>query len=112
MRYLLGAKPGDHAHLFDQVIAAGDEDRIETVTRVDLRFNAIQSETQYVNDLALNASNQSVRVNFLQHFEYDPDTRRREQAIQLGHGRRTGAITAVEVCRRRSQSLADRERNV
>ena len=74
MRYLLGAKPGDHAHLFDQVIAAGDEDRIETVTRVDLRSDAIQSETQYVSDLALNASNPSVRVNFLQHFEYDPNS--------------------------------------
>ena len=75
MRYLLGAKPGDHAHLFDQVIAAGDEGGIETVTRVDpLRSGAIQSETQYVRDLALNASNQSLRVNFLQHFEFDPES--------------------------------------
>lgn len=73
MRYSLGAKPGDHAHLFNQVIAAGDEGRIETVAQVDpLRPSAIQSETQYVNDLALNASHQSVRVNFLQHFEHDP----------------------------------------
>ncbi|QDT02183.1 hypothetical protein K227x_36730 [Rubripirellula lacrimiformis] len=75
MSYLLGAKPGDHAHLFDQVIAAGDEDRIETLTRVDPIGNrVIQSETQYVSDLALNASNQSLRVNFLQHFEYDNDS--------------------------------------
>jgi len=75
MRFLLGAKPGDHAHLFAQVIAAGDEDRIETLTRFDvLEPQVIRSETQYVKDLALNASNQSVRVNFLQHFEYDPNS--------------------------------------
>lgn len=73
MSYLLGAKPGDHIHLFDQVIAAGDEDRIETLTRVDPIGNRIiQSETQYVSDLPLNASHSSLRVNFLQHFEYDP----------------------------------------
>ncbi|QDT03089.1 hypothetical protein K227x_14690 [Rubripirellula lacrimiformis] len=31
----------------------------------------IQSETQSVSDLAFNASNQSLRVNFLLHFEYN-----------------------------------------
>lgn len=72
MRYLLGAKPGDHAHLFEQVITAGDENRLETLTQLDpVNPQVIQSETQYVSDLALNASNQSVRVNFLQHFEFD-----------------------------------------
>ena len=78
MRYLLGAKPGDHAHLFKQVVTAGDEDRIDTVSSrliqkdVGLKNpSLVQSETQYVADLALNASNQDVRVNFLQHFEYD-----------------------------------------
>ncbi len=32
------------------------------------------SETQYVQNVSLNASNQDVRVNFLQHFEYDHQT--------------------------------------
>lgn len=73
MRYLLGAKPGDHAHLFEQVIAAGDQGRIETCSRFDRQQpDVLQSETQYVSDLELNASNPSMRVNFLQHFEYDP----------------------------------------
>ena len=80
MRYLLGAKPGDHAHLFKQVVTAGDEDRIDTVSSrliqkdVGLKNpSLVHSETQYVADLALNASNLDVRVNFLQHFEYDKD---------------------------------------
>ncbi len=78
MRYLLGAKPGDHAHLFKQVVtagdAAGDEDRIDTVKVMDSkRPSVVHSETQYVADLALNASNLDVRVNFLQHFEYDKE---------------------------------------
>lgn len=72
MHYLLGAKPGDHAYLFDQVVTAGDEDRIETVTVTDPKQPSVaRSEIQYVADLALNASNQDVRVNFLQHFEHD-----------------------------------------
>lgn len=72
MHYLWGAKPGDHAHLFDQVVTAGDEDRIETVTVTDPKQPSVaRSEIQYVADLALKASNQDVRVNFLQHFEHD-----------------------------------------
>ncbi len=75
MRYLLGAKTGGHAHLFKQVVTAGDtagdEGRIDTVKVMDSkRPSVVHSETQYVADLALNASNLEVRVNFLQHFEY------------------------------------------
>lgn len=71
MQYLLGAKPGDHLHLFEQVVAACDEDRVESVTRLDTRSGQLACEMQYVEDLALNASNESVRVNFLQYHEYD-----------------------------------------
>jgi len=75
MRFLLGAKPSDHAHLYDQVIAASDADNIEVVTRVCPRDGkTVISETQYVSGLELNASNRDVKVNFLQHFEYDLDT--------------------------------------
>src|SRR6056297_54406 len=76
MRFLLGAKLGDHAHLFDQVIEACDHEREQTVTVTDpIDPNLIRSETQVVEDLALNASNPDVRVNFLQHHEYNPKTR-------------------------------------
>ena len=73
MRFLLGAKPGDHSYLFDQVIHASDEGRDEIVTIRDaIAPQTIVSETQYVENLSLNASNQDVRVNFLQHAEYSP----------------------------------------
>lgn len=72
MRFLLGAKPGDHSHLFDQVIQASDEGHDEIITVHDpLDPTVVVSETQYVKNLSLNASNQDVRVNFLQHTEFD-----------------------------------------
>ena len=75
MRFLLAAKPSDHAHLFDQVIAASDADNVETVTRLcPLDGETVTSETQYASGLELNASNRDVKVNFLQHFEYDRDS--------------------------------------
>lgn len=73
MRFLLGAKPGDHAHLFDQVIEASDEGRDQHIyVKNAKRPNLPPSEIQYVEDLALNASNPDVRVNFLQQLEYTP----------------------------------------
>jgi len=73
MRFLLGAKPGDHQYLFDEVIRACDEEKDDTVTVTDPRDpECILSETQFIRDLPLNASHPDVRVNFLQHHEYDP----------------------------------------
>jgi len=73
MRFLLGAKPGDHRHLFEEVINACDEEKDETVTVTDPSDpQCTLSETQFITDLPLNASKQDVRVNFLQHHEYDP----------------------------------------
>ena len=75
MRYLLGAKPSDHKHLLDEAIKACDEEKEQTVTVTDPRDpQTVVSETQSICDLPLNASNEDVRVNFLQHHEYDPKT--------------------------------------
>lgn len=75
MHFLLGAKQGDHAHLFDQVIDAGDRSEGETVRTVSAKAEKlVTSETQVINNLALNKSNEHVRVNFLQHHEYDEET--------------------------------------
>ena len=72
MHFLLGAKPGDHAHLFDQVVEALDRSDVETVhvTSVSGR-RLIKGETQLIKNLSLNKSNEDVRVNFLQHYEFD-----------------------------------------
>ena len=75
MRFLLGAKPGDHEHLFDQVVQASDDDKLQSVSRAEPGdVGTTESETQYAENLSLNASNQDVRVNFLQHFEYDRES--------------------------------------
>jgi hypothetical protein len=75
MHFLLGAKPGDHVHLFDQVIEAGDRGKGKAVRTVSASAEKlIKSETQVITNLALNKSNEQVRVNFLQHHEYDEAT--------------------------------------
>ena len=72
MHYLLAAKPGDHQHLFDQVIAASDQGRDDYVDRYDAKDPAVlASQTQYVAGVSLNASRRDLQVNFLQHFEFD-----------------------------------------
>jgi len=75
MHFLLGAKPGDHEHLFDQVIEAMDQDACRTeLTEVAKIKTKTQTETQYVEHLSLNKSNADLKVNFLQHFEFDSNT--------------------------------------
>jgi hypothetical protein len=68
--FLLGVKPGDHAHLFGQVyrrVEAGDvevHDKVEAGTGKRRHY-------LYVKDLSLNESNPEVRVNFLRCAETD-----------------------------------------
>lgn len=72
--YLLGAKPGDHEHLFEQVITAGDEDRLfHLAGAVGKGKNRRTTGTHWTKDLSLNASNLDLRVNFLEHHEFDAD---------------------------------------
>lgn len=75
MRFLLMAKPGDHRYLFNEVIKSSDEGRDEVLAIRDaIDPQLLLSETQYVENVSLNASNKDVRVNFLQRFEYDHQT--------------------------------------
>lgn len=75
LRFLLMAKPSDHQCLFGEVIEASDQGRDEIISIFDLTDSKLQlSETQYVSNISLNASNKNVRVNFLQHFEFDRKT--------------------------------------
>lgn len=61
-RFILGAKPGDHVHLFDKVIEAGDDSRYHSVS---IAHPKGKTETTWVKDLPLNKSHQDVRVNDL-----------------------------------------------
>jgi hypothetical protein len=68
MRFLLGVKPGDHKHLFDQVLERLDAGQVVDFEEVDAK-TGIRRCYLYVRDVALNEGNQEVRVNFLQYME-------------------------------------------
>jgi hypothetical protein len=70
MHFILGAKPGDHEFLYDQLIGAFDDDRVTTLTWKD---GETTCEIAFVNGLPLNHSNQDLMVNVLQYLEYGPD---------------------------------------
>jgi len=75
MHFMLGAKPGDHEHLFQQVVDAMDrgEARVERA-RVSKGKTCFESQTQYIEDLELNKSSANIKVNFLQRHEFDCDS--------------------------------------
>ncbi len=79
MHFLLGAKPDDHGHLFDEVIQAGDEDRLTTINWTDPNDLDVLCEIGFVRDLPLNKANPNLRVNFLQYIEYGPDGHERKK---------------------------------
>lgn len=60
--YILGAKPGDHEHLYDHVIAAGDRSEYHHIT---VSHPKGETSTSWVNDLPLNKSNEHIRVNYI-----------------------------------------------
>jgi hypothetical protein len=73
MHFLLGAKPDDHEHLFDEVIKAMEENRMTTISWTDPNDPNVLCEINFVLDLPLNKANPDLRVNFLQYIEFGPD---------------------------------------
>ena len=73
MHFLLGAKPDDHEHLFDEVSRADAEGRVTTIRWMDDKDADVQCEIRFVHHLPLNKSNPDVCVNFLQYIEYGSD---------------------------------------
>ena len=67
MKYLLGAKPGDHQFLFDAVDVSEETQYYEFRDE-----NGFFHQFRFLNDLALNKSNPDVRVNFLEYMQTDP----------------------------------------
>jgi hypothetical protein len=92
MHFLLGAKPGDHPFLFDQVLAAFEADRVTTISWTE---GDVLYEISFLNDVPLNESNQDLRVNFLQYGEYGPD----------GEERKWSWITDLEISPRNARRL-------
>ena len=73
MHFLLGAKPDDHEHLFDEVSKAEAEGRATTLRWTDGAKKEVQCEIRFAHDLPLNKSNAALLVNFLQYTEYASD---------------------------------------
>lgn len=67
MKYILGAKPGDHKFLFD--LAEASEEAIDYEILDEKGF---LHQFRYLNDVPLNKSNPDVRVNFLEYMQTDP----------------------------------------
>jgi len=68
LHYILGVKEGDHAFLFQQIQTAERAGRVTAYERHD-RAAGLVHRFRFVNDVALNASNADVRVNFLEYWE-------------------------------------------
>jgi hypothetical protein len=73
MHFILGAKPDDHEHLFDQVIQAADGGRDTSIVFTDPKKPDVLCEISFVENLSLNKTHPDLRVNFLQYIEYRPD---------------------------------------
>lgn len=69
MRFLLGAKPGDHAFLFEKLLNAYDNDRVTTLT-YQLPGGGSR-EISFTHGLPLNEANPDLLLNFLQCYEFD-----------------------------------------
>jgi len=67
MKYILGAKPGDHKFLFDFADASKETKDYEI-----LDDKGVLHQFRYINDVALNKSNPDVRINFLEYMQTDP----------------------------------------
>jgi hypothetical protein len=72
LRDLLGVKEGDHAYLFEQVQVAEQAGRVTYAARHD-RTAGVMHRFRFVNDVPLNESNATVRVNFIEYWEIGDD---------------------------------------
>jgi hypothetical protein len=70
--FILGVKPGDHRHLFEQYRQRQEADEVEWVQEQDAQTGASCS-WQFLNGMTLNESNQEVLVNLLVYVQIDAD---------------------------------------
>jgi hypothetical protein len=68
MKYLLGAKPGDHQFLFDALDESEDTKYYEFTDE-----RGYFHQFRFLNDTSLNKSNPDVRVNVLEYMQTRPD---------------------------------------
>ncbi|MGP8338012.1 MAG: hypothetical protein ACT6FC_07235 [Methanosarcinaceae archaeon] len=69
MHYILGAKKGDHAFLFDYVESAAKDG---LTTEIEIKIDDIVHKFLFINRVPLNASNQDTLVNFVEYWQTTP----------------------------------------
>lgn len=67
LKFLLGAKPGDHQSLFAMLDASEETNYYEI-----LDDKGFLHQFRFLNDVAINKSNSDVRVNVLEYMQTDP----------------------------------------
>ncbi|MGH2637816.1 MAG: transposase, partial [Rhabdochlamydiaceae bacterium] len=67
MKYLLGAKPGDHQFLFDAIESSEETEYYEFTDE-----KGFFHQFRFLNQVALNKSNSDVLINFLEYMQTDP----------------------------------------
>ena len=69
IHYILGAKEGDHAFLFDHVESAAKNG---LTTEIEIEIDDIVHKFRFINQVPLNASNQDTLVNFVEYWQTTP----------------------------------------
>ena len=68
MKYIIGAKEGDHQYLFEQVNESAEAKYYEVREK-----DGTLHQFRYLNGVALNKSNKELKVNFLEYRQTNPD---------------------------------------
>jgi hypothetical protein len=68
IRFILGAKPGDHTFLFQQMEQAYGDGRVHLLTLYDNRTKTLH-HFRWLEDVSLNEANADVLVNLLEYWE-------------------------------------------
>lgn len=73
LRYILGAKPGDHEFLFEQIEAAAARRETTEWTTLNFDNSGRDHAFRFINGVPLNKSNLDLLVNVLEYWEVDRD---------------------------------------
>jgi hypothetical protein len=74
MRFILGAKPGDHLLLFDNLSEAIKQGTATTFTQIDHKNPDIIHTFCFLNETSLNQANLELKVNLLVYDEFNTKT--------------------------------------
>lgn len=68
--FILGVKPGDHGKLFENVDNTAE---YGLASVCEIKNGEITHKFKFINDVALNDSNEEVKINFLEYWEIGPN---------------------------------------